>query len=113
MIALEIFAGLASSIGTRRHQRTLVGMITHFECNNGFVLTSTAKDDESYHTCENVQICPGGRCAVQGFASTRPMVTPVRDLLVMKKGRAQTACVIATGRVAAYQLTSTMLVTFL
>ena len=104
---------LASSIGTRRHQRTFVGMITHCECNNGFVLKSTAKDDESYHTCENVPICLGGRCAFQGLASTRSMVTPVRDLLVMKKGRTQTACVIATGRVAAYQLTSTVLITCL
>ena len=38
------------------------------------------------------------------------MVTPVRYLLVMKKGRAQSTCVIATGRVAAYQLTSTVLI---
>ena len=33
-------------------------------------------------------------------ALTRSMVTGVRDLLVVKRGRAQSACVIATGRVA-------------
>ena len=38
------------------------------------------------------------------------MVIPVCDLLVMKKGRAQSTCVIATRRVAAYQLTSTVLI---
>ena len=38
------------------------------------------------------------------------MVTPVCDLLGMKRGRAQSTCVIATGRVAAYLLTSMVLI---
>ena len=52
-------------------------MITQCECNSGFVLSSTAKDDDYYHTCENGHVCPGER--FQGVASIASMVAPFRD----------------------------------
>ena len=83
-------------------------MITPFNCDSGFELK--LKDvNVSVIVNQHTQDCQAGERSlpVEGEGSagnrgalTRSMVTTVRDLLVVKRGQAQSACVIATGRVA-------------